>query len=246
MDMIRVQVSTPSCSLSVAKVWIALLTAGSMVPVEDVSMFSGPAKWVLLGTIELINTTATNGSKGQIHPIIRRIPHPEYKPPAKYNDIALFEIGPAVTPNPRPLNTKELHPACLSSSRAFPGSKAVATGWGRVGFGEEGSSNLLKVTLDVFDLSVCQDAYAVEIKTTGILSRGIETTMLCAGVLEGKRDTCEGDSGGPLQFPLDDNCLYEVWGVTSFGKVCTFPNSPSVYSNVWEYISWIEDTVWPA
>ncbi|KAG8234524.1 hypothetical protein J437_LFUL011100, partial [Ladona fulva] len=201
----------------------------------------GPARWVLLGTISLINTTVTDGKNGQIHPITRRIRHPEYKAPAKYHDIALFEIGPAVTPNPRPMNLKELHPACLSTNRTFPGSKAIASGWGRVGHADDGSSNLLKVRLDIFELSVCQNAYEVEIRSTNQLRRGIVNTMLCAGVLEGKRDTCHGDSGGPLQFATNRECMYEVWGVTSFGKVCAFPNSPSVYSKVFEYIPWIED-----
>ncbi|KAG8234527.1 hypothetical protein J437_LFUL011103 [Ladona fulva] len=195
---------------------------------KPVSHYSGPARWVLLGTVSLINTTATDGKNGQIHPITRRIRHPEYKAPAKYHDIALFEIGPAVTPNPRPLNLKELHPACLSANRTFPGNKAIASGWGRVGHADDGSSHLLKVRLDIFELSVCQKAYEVEIRSTNQLRRGI------------------GDSGGPLQFAVSRECGYEVWGVTSFGKVCAFPNSPSVYSNVLEYIPWIEDIVWPA
>ncbi|KAG8234521.1 hypothetical protein J437_LFUL011097 [Ladona fulva] len=212
----------------------------------DNSPSIGPAKWVLLGAVALINTTATDGNNGQIHPIIRRIRHPEYKPPAKYNDIALFEIGPAVTPNPRSLSGEDdIRPACLSLNRNFTSSKAIATGWGRVGFADDGSSNLLKVTLNVFELSVCQDAYESEARTS-LLRNGIVPTMLCAGVLEGKRDTCQGDSGGPLQIPLDGRrCIYEVWGVTSFGKVCAFPNSPSVYSKVLEYVPWIEDIVWP-
>ncbi|KAG8239953.1 hypothetical protein J437_LFUL019538 [Ladona fulva] len=206
----------------------------------------GPAKWVLLGTVALINTTATDGNNGQIHPIIRKIRHPEYKPPAKYHDIALFEIGHAVTPNPRPLNLEDLHPACLSTSRTLPRSKAIATGWGRVGFGDDGSSNLLKVTLDVFEQSVCQEAYDVEIRSTRLLKDGIVPTMLCAGIREGKRDTCQGDSGGPLQIAIRFKCIYEVLGVTSFGKVCASPNSPSIYSKVFEYVPWIEDIVWPA
>ncbi|KAG8234523.1 hypothetical protein J437_LFUL011099 [Ladona fulva] len=111
---------------------------------------------------------------------------------------------------------------------------------------DDGSSNLLKVRLDIYELSVCQKAYEVEIRSTNQLRRGIVNTMLCAGVLEGKRDTCQGDSGGPLQYATRRKCLYEVWGVTSFGKVCAFPNSPSIYSKVFEYIPWIEDIVWPA
>ncbi|KAG8234529.1 hypothetical protein J437_LFUL011105 [Ladona fulva] len=204
----------------------------------------GPPKWVLLGAVFLINTTATDGSKGQIHPIMRIIRHPEYKAPANYNDIVLFEIGPAITPNPRPLNSKELHPACLSENRTLPGKQALATGWGRVEYFGDTSPNLLIKHLQILELSVCEEAFKHITKKT--LSMGFVPSMLCAGVLPGKRDTCQGDGGAPLHSFLMNECTYEVWGVTSFGSVCGDPKKPSVYTKVFAYISWIEDIVWPA
>ncbi|KAG8234530.1 hypothetical protein J437_LFUL011106 [Ladona fulva] len=209
---------------------------------EFVSNFSGPPKWVLLGAVNLINTTATDGRNGQIHPIIRRIPHPGYKAPASYNDIALFEIGPAVTPNPRPLSSKELHPACLSENRTLPGKQALATGWGRVN--GDTSTNLLIKQLQIVEQSVCEEVY--KRVSSERLAMGIVPSLLCASVLPGKRDTCQGDSGVPLHSFLMNECTYEVWGVTSSGLRCGDPKIPSLYTRVFEYISWIEDIVWPA
>lgn len=39
--------------------------------------------------------------------------------------------------------------------------------------------------------------------------------------------------------------VYDVVGVTSFGKACGLSNSPGVYTRVYNYLSWIESIVWP-
>ncbi|XP_018562107.1 transmembrane protease serine 4-like [Anoplophora glabripennis] len=74
--------------------------------------------------------------------------------------------------------------------------------------------------------------------------------MICAGSSIESRDTCKGDSGGPLQVYHDKSqgirCMYDIVGVTSFGKSCGLAkNLPGVYTRVSAYIKWIEDTVWP-
>ncbi|XP_046409252.1 uncharacterized protein LOC124174198 [Ischnura elegans] len=204
----------------------------------------GQAQWVLLGTVTLASNDSSSSKGGQIHGIFRRMRHPGYKPPAKYNDVALLEIGPAVTKNPKSVLSEELHPACLSTDSKNPKS-LIATGWGRVGFGEDPSQELLKVELDVFDVAQCNETFETEIKTTNQLKRGIDSTMICAGILKGGKDTCQGDSGGPLQSTNSWKCQYYVWGITSFGKVCAFANSPSIYTRVSAYVEWIESIVWP-
>ncbi|XP_046382730.1 serine protease snake-like [Ischnura elegans] len=206
---------------------------------------AGVAQWVLLGTVDLVPNEAQLGDAGQIHRVIRRIRHPEYKPPAKYNDVALLEIGPAITKNPKNLTSEQLHPACLRLDDSTKYDSYIATGWGRVGPGEDPSNQLLKVALNVFDEAKCNETFETEIRTTTQLRRGIDSTMLCAGILSGGKDTCQGDSGGPLMYATYRTCMYEIWGVTSFGKVCSFANSPSVYTKVSAFVEWIENIVWP-
>ena len=55
----------------------------------------------------------------------------------------------------------------------------------------------------------------------------------------------QGDSGGPLMV-LNNNeeCMYDIIGVTSFGEGCGF-SKPAVYTKVSSYIKWIEKIVWP-
>ncbi|KAI4534865.1 hypothetical protein MG293_015725 [Ovis ammon polii] len=62
--------------------------------------------------------------------------------------------------------------------------------------------------------------------------------MLCAGHLEGGKDTCVGDSGGPLI------CEGMLQGITSWGHIpCGTPNKPSVYTKVIVYLDWINKTM---
>ena len=59
---------------------------------------------------------------------------------------------------------------------------------------------------------------------------------MCAG--KGGRDTCNGDSGGPL---LADQLGggWAVVGITSFGVDCAREDFPGVYTRVDQYLPWI-------
>ncbi|CAL4199911.1 unnamed protein product, partial [Meganyctiphanes norvegica] len=67
--------------------------------------------------------------------------------------------------------------------------------------------------------------------------------ILCGGVGDGK-DTCRGDSGGPLMLPkMNDEKLYAV-GITSFSStVCGSSESQTVFTDVHQYIDWIKQNL---
>ena len=69
----------------------------------------------------------------------------------------------------------------------------------------------------------------------------VEENMLCAGDMQGIKDSCMGDSGGPLLYYDEDGPLQV--GVTSWGKGCGLPNKPGVYSRVSSAYGWIRDVV---
>lgn len=62
--------------------------------------------------------------------VVDSIRHPDYKPPAKYNDIALLKLD-------RPVEFNEfIRPACLYTSNTFEVNKTLATGWGKINYGK--------------------------------------------------------------------------------------------------------------
>lgn len=60
------------------------------------------------------------------------------------------------------------------------------------------------------------------------------------------KDTCQGDSGGPLVCMVegeDEELVYTLVGVTSFGKGCGVKGIPGVYTEVADYLDWIHDAM---
>lgn len=172
--------------------------------------------------------------------------HPGYQPPARYHDIGLLRLARKV-----PFSAN-IRPACLytedgdGDGDSFASEPLVATGWGHTEQLGEKSQVLQKVILNFVDQHTCSSLYSAD-SSTSSLSKGIVAeSQICAGVLEGGKDTCQGDSGGPLQVTSHNNqCVFHIVGITSFGKVCAARNSPGVYTRVSKYIPWIERHVWP-
>ncbi|XP_050497180.1 venom protease-like isoform X1 [Diabrotica virgifera virgifera] len=195
---------------------------------------AGKPSVVRVGELDLASDQ--DGSVYADYLISRVIVHPGYSAPYKYNDIALLETQQPV------VFTNFTRPACLNLNHNVAQSQAIATGWGKTDFAGDASDRLLKVTLNLYDNQRCQRTFPPNNKE---LPRGIESTMLCAGHLEGGKDTCYGDSGGPLVVTKKGNmCQFFLVGVTSFGKLCGQKNTPAIYTRVSEYIPWIERIVW--
>ncbi|CAO1431447.1 unnamed protein product [Diamesa serratosioi] len=179
--------------------------------------------------------TRDDGANEKDFSIAQFIKHESYTSKSRYYDIAVIKLTRDVT------FSKYIRPACLWQSPNVNQTKAVATGWGYTEPYGGVSDELMKVSLEIINNVKCD-----EITPRDKLLNGIIDSQICAGALEGGRDTCNGDSGAPLQVVTPGNeCVFHVIGLTSFGSVyCGLKNSAGVYTRISSYIDWIERKVW--
>uniref|UniRef100_A0A2K5CIA4 Serine protease 22 n=1 Tax=Aotus nancymaae TaxID=37293 RepID=A0A2K5CIA4_AOTNA len=95
---------------------------------------------------------------------------------------------------------------------------------------------LQKLKVPIIDSEVCSRLY-----WRGAGQGAITEDMLCAGYLEGERDACLGDSGGPLMCQVDGAWL--LAGIISWGEGCAERNRPGVYISLSAHRSWVERIV---
>lgn len=143
--------------------------------------FSGNVRKIIAGTINLRNPTA-NGDY-QMFDVKRVINHPDFKRPAKYNDIALIEL------DRNALFTASVKPICLQRYYKLPNVMLTATGFGKIDFiSTERNYELYKVNLVNYNNTYCKEFYEVD---RG-LPTGILESQLCAGGQNNEeKDTCQ-------------------------------------------------------
>jgi len=87
----------------------------------------GPAKRVRLGELNLEDPDEE--TQPQFFKISEMILRPEYKLPARYNDIALFKLGMEV------VFSSYIRPACLQVEKYFKDATGIAIGYGQMNYG---------------------------------------------------------------------------------------------------------------
>ncbi len=175
-----------------------------------------------------------NGRKLRVSRIIL---HDQWESRSKENDIALLELATPATSQPVRL---ALAPDA-ARSRAMDvrvnaleaaGVSATVTGWGQLRSDQPGAAtSLMQVEIPLVSQETCQQAYAS-------MRAVIDARTLCAGLPQGGKDSCSGDSGGPMVVRGADGGYRQV-GVVSWGKGCGLPGYYGVYSRVSAYTDWI-------
>ncbi|CAL8083340.1 unnamed protein product [Orchesella dallaii] len=203
---------------------------------------SKPPTRVLLGDKRLKKLDTFSGVRRIEANIAEIHVHPGYKRPVKYHDIGIIKLDRKVK------FSRSVQPACLPRPDYRPESTSefFTAGWGRLEFGGKQSDMLQVVNLNKYSLKDCHKVFVEDSDgATSDLPEGITKSQICAGDKDGDKDSCDGDSGGPLSAKREkSDCIQYLLGVTSFGiKLCGY-GSPAVYTNVQSYLDWIESIVW--
>ena len=200
------------------------------------------AAWVLtaahcfLGTEEVAvavgRTDLTNQNEGLRIENVDVFVNEDLDSPTRYaNDVALIRL-------PNLVNISVFPPIALApvgdNDLEQPGVRLTTIGWGTTtAKGRPDYPEILqKVTVPVVGDDPCQKVYRKRLDTL---------TMVCAGELG--RDSCFGDSGGPL-FGTENGAPMQV-GITSWGTGCATRKFPGVYTEVNSPAirSWINETI---
>ena len=154
------------------------------------------------------------------------------------DDIALVKLRAPVNSVSRLSTLPESDSAALAYAAGFGLISATrATGstqsWrSPEGLVRAGSEILREVSLPIVTAQACSSAYPA-----------LNTSRaLCAGYEAGAKDSCWGDSGGPLNVLDSLGCPYQV-GIVSFGRGCAAKQAYGVYTRVSAYASWIRSQV---
>ncbi|XP_049749473.1 cationic trypsin-3-like [Elephas maximus indicus] len=150
------------------------------------------------------------------------IRHPNYNSGTYDNDILLIKLSSAASINSRVATVS------LPRSAAAVGTQCLISGWGNTLSSGTNYPDLLQcLNAPILSDSVCRSAYPGK----------ITSNMICLGFLEGGKDSCQGDSGGPVV------CNGALQGIVSWGYGCALEGKPGVYTKVYNYLSWIQQTI---
>jgi len=210
---------------------------------------AGPLAVVRLGDHDLKIDTETPHQELKVKS--KKI-HEKFNPKSLENDIAIIELEGEVQYNDK------VFPACLPDP-SFLGSHNLdvesyqghIAGWGNLEHrtlteiltkGTEGliPDSLMEAEVPFVDEKQCKEIFKV------FPDAVIDNRTLCAGFLDGSKDTCQGDSGGPLMAPIWSEPANGKWflhGIVSFGFNCAEPGYPGVYVRVATFLNWIYENV---
>ncbi|XP_013380732.1 uncharacterized protein LOC106151855 [Lingula anatina] len=162
----------------------------------------------------------------------KAIYHRDYHHPNHDSDIALLKLSSPVQYSDR------ISPLCMANVPGIvsDGARCMVTGWGlTAAWSRVPSRYLMEVLVTYTSAATCR-------ATSKYTAAQITNTMICAE--DPGKDSCSGDSGGPLicPFPTSSGNVWKQIGVVSWGRGCALPNYPGVYANVSVFYEWIRTT----
>ncbi|OMH83547.1 Trypsin-1, partial [Zancudomyces culisetae] len=162
------------------------------------------------------------------------IPHPQFSKASLRNDIGLIILS-------SPVPSSKATPATIYNESVKDNMNVIAAGWGVTSNDEDATSAsvLNKVPLVTSSSATC--------KTLNPFWSSNSGSSICTLNVSGQ-DTCYGDSGGPLAYPV--NGANYLVGLTSLGNapgsensddppICGAEGGAGYYTRVAYYLDWI-------
>ncbi|XP_025303858.1 granzyme A [Canis lupus baileyi] len=169
-------------------------------------------------------------SEKQIMFVKKEFPYPCFDPDTHEGDLKLLQLKKKAKVNKK-VSILRLP---KRGDDVKPGTMCRVAGWGRIHNNSPQSDTLREVNITVINRRICNDEKHYNYNPV------IGLNMICAGSLNGGKDSCNGDSGSPLI------CEGIFRGVTAFGLPgkCGDPRGPGIYTFLSQkYLSWINKTM---
>ncbi|CAH1954511.1 unnamed protein product [Acanthoscelides obtectus] len=165
----------------------------------------------------------------QVSRVAKVIVHPDYNPNerSQYNDIAILYLKKGMKV------TNFIRPICLLEDPSQKPHKYIVSGWGKTEQ-DRVSAVKMKVDLPYIEKENCKQSYKA-------LGMELIESQTCAGGEAGK-DSCNGDSGGPLMMTTNGTVWFAA-GIVSYGIGCGMENWAGVYSDIPSFIPWIKTVI---
>jgi len=187
-----------------------------------------------------LGVTSQRFTRGVSFDIAKVFSHPKFtENPVAQFDLAIIQLSEPVEYN------AIIRPICLTAplrskpSRDLSGIQSRVAGWGRTE--NAFRSDILKyTTLQIISNKKCDTLYQrglLEGKLGSLDSINILPSQLCARG-GNSTDSCSGDSGGPL-YAQDDEGIFRLLGVVSYGTNLCDSSLPGVYTRISEFLPWI-------
>ncbi|CAF1490929.1 unnamed protein product [Adineta ricciae] len=184
----------------------------------------------------LFQLSQTNGIIRKINQVFI---HPLWNSNARYiaNDIAILRLNQSINLDRNSSLTRTCLPVRLNDSEEmlmYPPNNTdlVVIGWGLLNTSGSISDVLQQVTIKLIDQRdrICAS-------TTFDPS-----SQFCAGLDQGGKGPCYGDSGGPIFQWIGDR--WQQVGIVSYGEMgCAVKGYPSVFTRINYFLDWIQFTI---
>ena len=200
---------------------------GTLVRPNVVVTAAHCSDYVIPNQVQVLTGTQRLDGSGVRRNVTRIDIHPGWDPgpnpnrPDMNNDVAVWRL--ATSANGIPL-------ASLADTEPPVGTNLLATGWGDTTdtelIDDSFSVALRQVKLPLVSRSTCHTVFGSD----------FTNKMICAGFADEAKDTCFGDSGGPLTGKRN-NKFKVLTGITSWGYGCA--DTYGVYTRVSKFRDWI-------